>query len=94
VLPAPNPKSFSYPETSPTPWLQRRASRPTAPAIKDALIVPPETDALAMLIRRSLQETQAPDEQPGTTQSIPATAPRLAPRDPVSTANMPHGAFP
>jgi hypothetical protein len=56
------------------------------------LIVPPDTDALAMLIKRSLQETQAPNE-PATTQSVPVT-PRLAPRDPVSTANMPHGAFP
>ncbi len=87
LLPAPNPKSFSYPETSPTPWLQRKASLVVPPEI-----VPPETDALAMLIRRSLLETQAPDE-PGSTQSI-ATTPRLAPRDPVSTANMPRGAFP
>ena len=29
ILPAPNPNSFSYPETSPTPWLQHhKASRP------------------------------------------------------------------
>ena len=56
------------------------------------LIVPPDTDALALLIKRSLQETQAPND-PATTQSVPVT-PRLAPRDPVSTANMPHGAFP
>jgi peptidoglycan-N-acetylglucosamine deacetylase len=129
ILPAPNPNSFSYPETSPTPWLHRKALRPVllapqaslapipvtsqapltqAPLIQAPLIqhpvaqvpvvtqapqiVPPETDALALLIKRSLQETQAPNE-PGTTQSIPVT-PRLAPRDPVSTANMPHGAFP
>jgi hypothetical protein len=57
------------------------------------LIVPPETDALALLIKRSLQETQAPND-PATTQSVPAVTPRLAPRDPVTTANMPHGAFP
>ena len=117
-LPAPNPSSFSYPETSPTPWLQRKsvlaapsgASASLAPPTillapppvkalvvpqpepKTSLIVPPEPDALALLIRRSLAETRAPDE-PATTQSVPAT-PRLAPRDPVSTANMPHGAFP
>jgi peptidoglycan-N-acetylglucosamine deacetylase len=92
VLPAPNPKSFSYPETSPTPWLQRKAVLVPSPA-KATLIVPPEPDALALLIRRSLLETQAPDE-PATTQSTPVTPSRLAPRDPVSTANMPHGAFP
>jgi hypothetical protein len=60
--------------------------------MKNSQIVPPETDALAMLIRRSLLETQAPDE-PASTQSI-GTTPRLAPREPVSTANMPRGAFP
>jgi peptidoglycan-N-acetylglucosamine deacetylase len=106
VLPAPNPSNFSYPEMSPTPWLQRKVSRVippelrvsppevrvASPEIRDTLIVPPETDALALLIRRSLQETQAPDE-PGTTQST-ATTPRLAPRNPASTANMPRGAFP
>jgi len=102
ILPAPNPNSFSYPESSPTPWLQRKASRPVLlapqaslapiPATEGPLIVPPDTDALALLIKRSLQETQAPNE-PGTTQSIPVI-PRLAPRDPLSTANMPHGAFP
>jgi len=104
VLPAPNPNSFSYPETAPTPWLQpRRISRPLllapqaslaqVPVIQAPLIVPPETDALALLIKRSLQETQAPND-PATTQSVPAVTPRLAPRDPVTTANMPHGAFP
>jgi peptidoglycan-N-acetylglucosamine deacetylase len=92
LLPAPNPKSFSYPETSPTPWLQRKASLVVPPEMKNSLIVPPETDALALLIRRSLLETQAPDE-PASTQSIAAT-PRLAPREPASTANMPRGAFP
>jgi peptidoglycan-N-acetylglucosamine deacetylase len=103
TLPAPNPASFSYPETSPTPWLQQRkvtrpvllapqASLAPIPVTQAPLIVPPETDALALLIKRSLQETQAPNE-PATTQSVPVT-PRLAPRDPASTANMPHGAFP
>jgi peptidoglycan-N-acetylglucosamine deacetylase len=106
ILPAANPNVFSYPETSPTPWLhQRKASPPVLlapqaslapvpiPVTQQApLIVPPDTDALAMLIKRSLQETQAPGD-PATTQSVPV-APRLAPRDPVSTANMPHGAFP
>jgi peptidoglycan/xylan/chitin deacetylase (PgdA/CDA1 family) len=105
TLPAPNPASFSYPETSPTPWLQpRKASRPVllapqaslapvpVPVTQTPLIVPPDTDALALLIKRSLQETQAPND-PATTQSVPVTT-RLAPRDPVSTANMPHGAFP
>ncbi len=57
------------------------------------LIVPPDTDALALLIKRSLAETQAPNE-PTTTQSVPTVTPRLAPRDPLTTANMPHGAFP
>jgi len=104
ILPAPNPNSFSYPETTPTPWLQpRRATRPLllapqaslaqVPVMQGPLIVPPETDALALLIKRSLQETQAPND-PATTQSVPAVTPRLAPRDPVTTANMPHGAFP
>jgi hypothetical protein len=90
MLPAPNPKSFSYPETSPTPWLQRKAALVVPRETREPLIVPPETDALAMLIRRSLLESQAPDE-PATTQSA---MPRLAPRAPVSTANMPRGAFP
>jgi peptidoglycan/xylan/chitin deacetylase (PgdA/CDA1 family) len=96
VLPAPNPNSFSYPETTPTPWLQLlapQASLAQVPVTQVPLIVPPETDALALLIKRSLQETQAPND-PATTQSVPAVTPRLAPRDPVTTANMPHGAFP
>jgi len=46
---------------------------------KAPLIVPPETDALALLIKRSLQETQAPND-PATTQSVPAVTPRLASR--------------
>jgi peptidoglycan/xylan/chitin deacetylase (PgdA/CDA1 family) len=92
ILPAPNPNSFSFPETSPTPWLQRKTVLVPSQT-KASLIVPPEPDGLALLIRRSLLETRAPDE-PATTQSTPATPPRLAPRDPVSTANLPHGAFP
>jgi peptidoglycan-N-acetylglucosamine deacetylase len=83
LLPAPNPMSFSYPEASPTPWLQGNAS----------LVAPPEADPLAMVIRRSLLEIQPPDDSADATQSITATPP-LAPRDPVSTARIPHGAFP
>jgi peptidoglycan-N-acetylglucosamine deacetylase len=91
ILPAPNPKSFSYPETSPTPWLQRKASLERSQPKPTAAIVPPEPDALALLIRRSLLETQAPDE-PATTQAIPA--PRPAAPNPVSTTDLPRGAFP
>ena len=46
---------------------------------KASLIVPPEPDALALLIRRSLLETRAPDEPAATTQSIPATPPAWRP---------------
>jgi peptidoglycan-N-acetylglucosamine deacetylase len=90
LLPAPSPASFGYPETSLAPWLQRNTS----------LIAPPEPDALDVLSSRS--ETRAPGDS-AATQSVPAT-PLLAPRDPVSTApplldpvstaRMPHGAFP
>jgi hypothetical protein len=83
LLPASDPMSFRYPETSPTPWLQRNAS----------LVAPPEADPLAMVIRRSLLGTQPPDDSADATQSITVT-PLLAPRDPVSTARIPHGAFP
>jgi hypothetical protein len=83
LLPAPNPMSFSYPETSPTPWLQRNAS----------LVAPPEADPLAMVIRRSLLETQPPDDSAAATQSITITPP-FVPRGPVATARIPHGAFP
>jgi peptidoglycan-N-acetylglucosamine deacetylase len=80
LLPAPSPASFGYPETSLPPWLQRNSS----------FIVPPEADALD--VHSSVLETPAPGDS-AATQSIPAT-PLLAPRDPVSTARMPHGAFP
>jgi peptidoglycan/xylan/chitin deacetylase (PgdA/CDA1 family) len=91
VLPAPSRQTFSYPETAPTPWLPRKLSS-LGPMPATSRVVPPEPDALAMLIRRSLQETQAPDE-PATTQSVPAATPRSA-ANPLSTTNMPHGAFP
>ena len=93
LLPAPNPASFSYPETSFAPSVQGNTS----------LIVPPEPDALDMA--SPLLETRAPGDS-AATQSIPAT-PLMAPRDPVntapplmtprdlvSTAKMPHGPFP
>ncbi len=60
ALPAPSPDSFSYPETSPTPWLPGRMSMvvpsvPVPSAAPDA-----DSDAMAMLIRRSLQDLQEP----------------------------------
>jgi peptidoglycan-N-acetylglucosamine deacetylase len=77
VLPAPSPASFTYPETSPTPWLPGRVS----------MLVPPvpvptaarDSDAMAMLIRRSLQDLQEPQE-PGESVVPPMPAShRLAP---------------
>jgi hypothetical protein len=93
LLPAPNPTSFSYPETSFAPSIQGNIS----------LIVPPEPDALDMLSRPL--ETRAPGDL-AATQSIPATPlmappdpvntapPLMTPRDLVSTAKMPRGPFP
>jgi len=62
VLPAPNPMSFSYPETSPTPWLPGRVSMVVPPV--PVPTAAPDGDALAMLIRRSLQDLQEPADAP------------------------------
>jgi hypothetical protein len=77
VLPAPSPASFTYPETSPTPWLPGRVSMlvPAVPVPTAA----PDGDAMAMLIRRSLQDLQEPQE-PGESVVPPMPAShRLAP---------------
>jgi peptidoglycan/xylan/chitin deacetylase (PgdA/CDA1 family) len=91
------PASMPLPSHTSSGTIQPFDARP-------ALAAPmPEPDALDML--RSHVETRAPGDS-AATQSIPATpllapgdsvstAPPLsAPRDPMSTARMPHGAFP
>jgi peptidoglycan/xylan/chitin deacetylase (PgdA/CDA1 family) len=60
ALPAPSPDSFSYPETSPTPWLPGRVSMVVPPVPVPSAA--PDSDAMAMLIRRSLQDLQEPAE--------------------------------
>jgi peptidoglycan/xylan/chitin deacetylase (PgdA/CDA1 family) len=80
LLPAPNPASFSYPETSFAPSFQGNTS----------LIVPPEPDALDMA---SPPLETGPPADSAAPQSSTAP-PLLAPRDLVSTAKMPHGPFP
>jgi peptidoglycan-N-acetylglucosamine deacetylase len=81
VLPVPSPMSFTYPEESPTPWLPGRISMvvPSVPVPMAA----PDSDAMAMLIRRSLQDLQEPGE-PETVPPMPASR-RLAPLNPMST---------
>jgi peptidoglycan-N-acetylglucosamine deacetylase len=60
VLPAPSPMSFTYPEESPTPWLPGRVSM-VVPAVPVPTAAP-DNDAMASLIRRSLQDLQEPSE--------------------------------
>jgi peptidoglycan-N-acetylglucosamine deacetylase len=60
VLPAPSPMSFTYPEESPTPWLPGRVSM-VVPAVPVPTAAP-DNDAMAMLIRRSLQDLQEPSD--------------------------------
>jgi peptidoglycan-N-acetylglucosamine deacetylase len=80
ALPAPSPDSFSYPETSPTPWLPGRVSMVVPPVpIPTAA---PDGDAMAMLIRRSLQDLQEPAEP--VVPPTPASR-RLAPANTTST---------
>jgi hypothetical protein len=81
VLPAPSPMSFTYPEESPTPWLPGRMSMVVPPV--PVPMAAPDSDALAMLIRRSLQELQEPGE-PATVPPMPASRRVLAPANPMS----------
>jgi peptidoglycan/xylan/chitin deacetylase (PgdA/CDA1 family) len=60
VLPAPSPLSFTYPEESPTPWLPGRMSM-VVPAVPVPTAAP-DGDAMASLIRRSLQDLQEPSD--------------------------------
>jgi peptidoglycan-N-acetylglucosamine deacetylase len=79
ALPAPSPDSFSYPETSPTPWLPGRMSMVVPPV--PVPTAAPDADAMATLIRRSLQDLQEPGEpsepvvppMPASRQLAPAT---------------------
>ncbi len=80
VLPAPSPASFTYPETSPTPWLPGRVSM-VVPAVPVPTAAP-DGDAMASLIRRSLQDLQEPGE--AVVPPMPASH-RLAPLNPMST---------
>jgi peptidoglycan/xylan/chitin deacetylase (PgdA/CDA1 family) len=80
VLPAPSPMSFTYPEESPTPWLPGRLSM-VVPAVPVPTAVP-DGDAMASLIRRSLQDLQEPGEP--VVPPMPASH-RLAPLNPMST---------
>jgi peptidoglycan-N-acetylglucosamine deacetylase len=81
VLPAPSPSSFTYPDTSPTPWLPGRVSM-VVPAVPVPMAAP-DGDAMAMLIRRSLQNLQEPSEEP-VVPPMPASR-RLAPSNPMDT---------
>ena len=79
VLPAPSPNNFTYPETSPTPWLPGRMSMVVPPvAVPTAA---PDGDAMAMLIRRSLQDLQEPGEP--VVPPMPASR-RLVPANPMA----------
>ena len=82
ALPAPSPDSFSYPETSPTPWLPGRVSMVVPPV--PVPTAAPDSDAMAMLIRRSLQDLQEPAEfgEP-VVPPMPASR-RLVPANPMS----------
>ena len=81
ALPAPSPDSFSYPETSPTPWLPGRMSMVVPPVPVPGAAPDADGDAMAMLIRRSLQDLQEPTESaepvvppmPAARQLTPAT---------------------
>jgi peptidoglycan/xylan/chitin deacetylase (PgdA/CDA1 family) len=79
VLPAPSPVSFTYPEESPTPWLPGRVSM-VVPAVPVPTAAP-DGDAMASLIRRSLQDLQEPGEP--VVPPMPASR-RLAPLNPMS----------
>lgn len=76
ALPAPSPDSFSYPETSPTPWLPGRVSMVVPPVPVPSAA--PDGDAMAMLIRRSLQDLQEPTEPEPVVPPMPASR-RLVP---------------
>jgi peptidoglycan-N-acetylglucosamine deacetylase len=77
ALPAPSPDSFSYPETSPTPWLPGRVSMVVPPVPVPGAA--PDGDAMAMLIRRSLQDLQEPAESAEPVVPPMPAARRLAP---------------
>jgi peptidoglycan-N-acetylglucosamine deacetylase len=76
-LPAPSPTSFTYPEESPTPWLPGRMSMVVPPV--PVPTAAPDGDAMAMLIRRSLQDLQEPGEP-----AVPPVPPsrRVSPANP------------
>jgi peptidoglycan-N-acetylglucosamine deacetylase len=83
ALPVPSPDSFSYPETSPTPWLPGRVSMVVPPVPVPSAA--PDSDAMAMLIRRSLQDLQEPSEAAEPVVPPMPAARRLAPAIPMST---------
>jgi hypothetical protein len=83
ALPVPSPDSFSYPETSPTPWLPGRVSMVVPPVPVPGAA--PDSDAMAMLIRRSLQDLQEPSEAAEPVVPPMPAARRLAPAIPMST---------
>jgi peptidoglycan-N-acetylglucosamine deacetylase len=78
VLPAPSPTSFTYPEESPTPWLPGRMSMVVPPV--PVPTAAPDGDAMAMLIRRSLQDLQEPGEP--AVPPVPASRRLLLPANP------------
>jgi peptidoglycan-N-acetylglucosamine deacetylase len=82
ALPVPSPDSFSYPETSPTPWLPGRVSMVVPPVPVPGAA--PDSDAMAMLIRRSLQDLQEPSEAAEPVVPPMPAARRLAPAIPMS----------
>jgi peptidoglycan-N-acetylglucosamine deacetylase len=100
MLPAPSPRSFSYPGDVPTPWLPRKTSFNAAP----------ETTGLARdQLRTLIESTSAEDFATGSFASNPSllgTAPASPPgaspspasppplRAPITTSNIPRGAFP
>jgi peptidoglycan-N-acetylglucosamine deacetylase len=82
ALPAPSPDSFSYPETSPTPWLPGRVSMVVPPVPVPSAA--PDSDAMAMLIRRSLQDLQEPGEPAEPVVPPMPASRRLVPANPMS----------
>ena len=80
---AEDPDSFSYPETSPTPWLPGRVSMVVPPVPVPSAA--PDGDAMVMLIRRSLQDLQEPGEPSEPVVPPMPASHRLAPLNPMST---------
>jgi len=86
-LPAPSPQSFGYPGDVPTPWVRRKVE----------FDVVPETTGAANDFRRLLESLPAEDGPAGSPPAPTLLSPQLPLpqlRGPVTTSDMPRGAFP